>query len=82
MNRARSKNKDEMMSQEYTQFMLEDEEIEETHTPDENDDGYLTDEDINKIWADHMHDFVPEDMTNVIVEKKSTEALFQYIGHE
>ncbi len=28
-----------------------------------------------------MHDFVPEDMTNVIVENKSTEALMETIGH-
>lgn len=61
--------------------MLNDEEIEETHTPEENLDGYLTDEDINRIWSEHMHDFVPEDMMNVIVEHKSTEALFETINH-
>ena len=55
--------------------------MEETHTPEENLDGYLTDEDINRIWQEHMHDFVPEDMMNVIVEKKSTEALFETINH-
>ena len=50
-------------------------------TPDNNEDGYLTDDDINKIWAEHMHDFVPEDMTNVIVENRSTESLMETIGH-
>ena len=29
-----------------------------------------------------MHDFVPEDMLNVIVEKKSTEQLFEEIMSE
>ena len=41
----------------------------------------MSDEDINKVWAEHMHDFVPEDMTNVLVERKSTEALFETISH-
>ena len=56
---------------------MRDDTIEETHTPEENLDGYLSDEEINKIWSEHMHDFVPEDMTNVIVEKKTSEALFE-----
>lgn len=60
--------------------MLHDETIEESYSP-EDDDGYLDDASINKLWAEHMHDFVPEDMTNVIVENKSTEALFENIGH-
>jgi len=29
-----------------------------------------------------MHDFVPEDMMNAVVEKKSTEALFEVISHK
>jgi len=41
----------------------------------------MTDEDINKIWSEHMHDFVPEDMTNVLVEKSTTEALHEVINH-
>ena len=28
-----------------------------------------------------MHDFVPEDMMNTIIEKNSVEALYEYIGH-
>ena len=28
-----------------------------------------------------MHDFVPEEMTNIIITKKTTEALFEQIGH-
>ena len=70
-----------MMSGEYNQEILDDEFLPETHTPEENLDGYLTDDDINKIWAEHMHDFVPEDMTNFVVERKSTEALFETISH-
>ena len=41
---------DEMISTEFNERMLEDDVIEETHTPDENLDGYLSDEDINRIW--------------------------------
>mmetsp|Transcript_34545 Transcript_34545/g.45443 ORF Transcript_34545/g.45443 Transcript_34545/m.45443 type:complete len:306 (+) Transcript_34545:14-931(+) len=82
MNKMRAKNRDEMLSNEYSETILNDELIEETHTEEENLDGYLSDEDINKIWSEHMHDFVPEDMTNVIVERRSTEALMETISHQ
>ena len=81
MKKKHSKSRDEMISDEYNVEMFADEIIEETFTPEQNEDGYLTDDDINRIWSDHMHDFVPEDMMNAIVEHKSTEALFEYIGH-
>ena len=71
-----------MMSKEYNDQILRDDTIEETRTPESNEDGYLSDEDINKIWAEHMHDFVPEDMMNAIVETRTTEALFEVINHE
>ena len=76
------RDREEMMTKEFNENILRDDSVEETHTPEENLDGYLSDEDINKIWSEHMHDFVPEDMMNAIVEAKSTEALFEYIGHE
>ena len=76
----RPRDRDEMMSGDYNQKIMRDQEVEETHTPDEDD--YLSDEDINRIWSEHMHDFVPEDMSNVVVEKRSTEALFEWISHE
>ena len=78
----RSRNRDEMTSDQYTSQILADDLIEETHTAEENLDGYLTDAEINKIWAEHMHDFLPEDMTNVIVEYRTTEAQFETINHE
>ena len=71
-----------MMSKEYNDQILNDDKIADTVTPDQNDDGYLTDDDINKIWAEHMHDFVPEDMMNAIVEHRTTEALFEEINHQ
>ena len=67
MNKMRSRNRDEMTSEQYNQQILSDELIEETHTSEENLDGYLSDDEINKIWAEHMHDFVPEDMTNLLI---------------
>lgn len=70
-----------MVSKDFNKKMMNDDDVEVTHTPDENLDGYLSDEDINRIWSEHMHDFVPEDMSNVIVEAKSTEALFENINH-
>ena len=76
------KDREEMMSKDFNENIMSDDSVEETHTPDENKDGYLSDEDINRIWSEHMHDFVPEDMMNVIVEKSSTEALFENIGHK
>ncbi len=79
--RAKASSRDEMESDQFNRQVLADEQVAETHTPEENLDGYLSDDDINKIWAEHMHDFVPEDMTNVIVENKSTEALMETIGH-
>lgn len=60
--------------------MLEDKDIADTFTPDSDD--YLTDDQINKIWAEHMHDFVPEDMLNAVVEHQTTEALFHTINHK
>ena len=80
--KARARSRDEMMSKEYNDQILRDDTIEETRTPESNEDGYLSDEDINKIWAEHMHDFVPEDMMNAIVETRTTEALFEVINHE
>ena len=70
-----------MMSKEYNQKIIRDEQIEDTGSI-VDDDGYLSDEEINKIWAEHMHDFVPEDMMNVIVETRTTEALFEEINHK
>ena len=59
--------------------VLQDEGVEETETFE--DDGYLSDDEIHKLWTEHMHDFVPEDMMNVVVEKNQVEALYEYIGH-
>ena len=75
-----AKSKDEMMSDAYNQKIADDDELEDTITPE--DDGNLDDESINRIWAEHMHDFVPEDMMNVVVERKTSEALLETIGHE
>ena len=80
--KAPPKDRDEMMSKKYTDDIMGDASLGDTNTPEENIDGYLSDEDINRIWSEHMHDFVPEDMINVTVEHKSTEALFEWIGHE
>ena len=60
--------------------VLDDDAIEETETFE--DDGYLSDDEIHRQWTEHMHDFVPEDMINVIVDKNSVVAVYESIGHE
>ena len=47
--------------------VLADETVEETGTFE--DDGYLSDDEIHRLWTEHMHDFVPEDMINIQVQK-------------
>ena len=79
-NFRKSKDRDEMSSKEYNQQVLADDKIEETKTS--VDDGYLSDEEIHKLWAEHMHDFVPEDMLNLVVEKGATEPFFEEITHK
>ena len=79
--RKRAANRDEMLSPEFNKEVMADDSIQETLTPDDNQDGYLSDDEINKIWQEHMHDFVPEDMINAVVEKKTSEALFETISH-
>ena len=82
----KAKDREELVSPEYNKEILADQGVAETPLPGEGraneSDGQLSEEEINKIWAEHMHDFVPEDMINVIVESKSTETLFEEIIQE
>lgn len=61
------KTREEMEDKTIMKEVLQDDGVEETETFE--DDGYLSDDEIHKLWTQHMHDFVPEDMINVIVEK-------------
>ena len=47
--------------------VLADDSVEQTETFE--DDGYLSDDEIHRLWTEHMHDFVPEDMINIQVQK-------------
>ena len=82
----KAKDREELVSKEYTKEIFADKDIEDTPSPGEDSanhrDGQLSEEEINKIWSEHMHDFVPEDMTTVIVEKSTTESLFEQINHQ
>ena len=69
------KSREEMEDKTIMKEVLQDEGVEETETFE--DDGYLSDDEIHKLWTQHMHDFVPEDMINVIVEKNQVEALYE-----
>lgn len=46
----------------------------------EDADG-VSDKEITKLWQEHMHDFVPEDMVNFIIPDKQHLVLFETIGH-
>jgi len=46
----------------------------------EDEEG-VSDKQITKLWAEHMHDFMPEDMVNFIIQDKQHTVLFENIGH-
>ena len=70
----------------YNAEILADDEILETLSPEElvspGESGNISNEDINRMWSEHMHDFVPEDMVNAVVEARTMEGLFEQINHE
>ncbi len=45
------------------------------------DDIKLKNDEIYKMWEKNMHDFVPEDLTNFIVDASSAAVLYETIGH-
>lgn len=47
----------------------------------EDDEG-VSDREVTKMWAAHMHDFVPEDMVNFIIPKGEHVILYETIGHQ
>jgi hypothetical protein len=48
----------------------------------QQDNPNLDSEDLYKLWEKNMHDFVPEDLTNFIIDSASATVLFEDIGHE
>lgn len=77
--RKKPRNREELEDKATMKAALLDESVEETETFE--DDGYLSDDEIHRLWTEHMHDFVPEDMMNTVIEKNSVEALYENIGH-
>lgn len=41
----------------------------------------ISDKEITRMWQEHMHDFVPEDMVNFLIADKEHATLFETIGH-
>jgi hypothetical protein len=41
----------------------------------------VSDTEITKMWQEHMHDFVPEDMINFVIQDGKHSVLFETIGH-
>lgn len=77
MVKMRSRSKDEMLSDAYNKEVINDKLL-ETETPG---DDYMSDDQVHKLWAEHMHDFVPEDMFNTIIDQGATNAFFEDISH-
>jgi hypothetical protein len=48
-------------------------------TPEDN--TKLKNDEIYAMWEKNMHDFVPEDLTNFVVDGNSASVLYDYIGH-
>lgn len=45
------------------------------------DDIKLKNDEIYKLWETNMHDFVPEDLTNFVIDENSAAVLYENIGH-
>jgi hypothetical protein len=60
--------------------ILADKEIVDTLTPEDN--LKLKNDEIFKLWEQNMHDFVPEDLTNFVIEPKAAAVFYEHIGHE
>ena len=78
-NRRKPRNREELEQKDTMKSVLNDDSVEENETFE--DDGYLSDDEIHRLWTEHMHDFVPEDMMNTVIEKNSVEALYENISH-
>lgn len=59
--------------------ILQDSTIIDTVT--EEDNIKLKNDEIYKMWEKNMHDFVPEDLTNFVVDAGSAAVLYETIGH-
>lgn len=70
---------DEPLLQSDIEEILADALIVDTVTPE--DDLKLKNDEIYKLWEKNMHDFVPEDLINFIVEASSATVLYEDIGH-
>ena len=65
--------------QQETKEILKDEAIVDNITPE--DDLAVTDASIHEAWAKHMHDFVPDDLINFIVEQGTALVFYESINH-
>lgn len=61
------------------QEILADIDIVDTVTPEDN--IKLKNDEIYKMWEKNMHDFVPEDLTNFVIDASSATVLYDDIGH-
>lgn len=56
-----------------------DKTIVDTLTPEDN--IKLKNDEIYKEWEKNMHDFIPEDLTNFVVDGNSAPVFYEEIGH-
>ena len=71
--------KDEVLLESDIEEILADALIVDTATPE--DDIKLKNDEVYKLWEKNMHDFVPEDLTNFVVDASSATVLYEDIGH-
>jgi hypothetical protein len=70
---------DEVLLESDIEQILLDRQIVDTVTPE--DDIKLKNDEVYKMWEKNMHDFVPEDLTNFVIDASSATVLYEDIGH-
>ena len=55
--------------------------VDNIDTITKQDDPTLEKEEIFQLWEENMHDFIPEDLINFIVDSSSATVLYEDIGH-
>lgn len=69
-----------MVQEEYIEELVVDKTIVDTVTPEDN--IKLKNDEIYKEWEKNMHDFIPEDLTNFLINGNSAAVFYEEINHQ
>lgn len=69
----------EVVEEKDVKVILNDDTIVDTATPEDN--VKLKNDEIYALWEKNMHDFVPEDLTNFVIDASTAVLLYEDIGH-